>query len=408
MGCGGSKTNSYMMIPEKTIVDKTIPEIKFKKIKRLGKGAFGDVFLIISKKTKKKYALKEINPNPKEKVFINREIHNLYILNHPNIISIKVAFFSNEINKICIITDYAEGGDLEAEFKKRQKIKNYFEEKILLNWIFQICLALQYSHEEKKIIHRDIKPLNIFLMKNGTIKLGDFGLSKQLSQYTYYKTKSRVGTPIYIAPEIINLNNNNEYERKDDGFSFAADIWSLGVTFCQLMSLEIPFEFNIKNENIYEKIKKNIKNEKILNEDKSKYNDDIINNYSPEFLELIDWMMTVDHEKRPTAQQILEKPIVRKRMSSFLKENEFNSDIAINEINNYIEKEKNLKDFENEDIDNNYSNIKIEDIDNEDINNQETIINFSVKEEKIRYDLFRQMSLIDKSLKKNKTYKEKK
>ena len=137
-----------------------------------------------------------------------------------------------------------------------------------------------------------------------------------------------------------------------------------------------------------------------MNKDKTNYNDDIIKNYSPKFLELIDGMMTIDPTKRPTAQQILEKDIIRKRMDSFLQENTLNSDIA--EINKYIEKEKEkyLIDFDNKVDD---SNIKIEDFDCEDINNEENMAIISAQEEKIRYDFFRQMTLIDKSLKKNKT-----
>ena len=112
--------------------------------------------------------------------------------------------------------------------------------------------------------------------------------------------------------------------------------------------------------------------------------------------------MTIDPKKRPSAQQILEKDIVRKRMNSFLKENEFNSDI--NEINKYIkkEKEKYQIDFENKDDD---INIEIEDIGNEEINNEENMKRISTQEDKIKYDFFRQISFIDKNLKKVKTYK---
>ena len=238
-------------------------------------------------------------------------------------------------------------------------------------------------------------------MNNGTVKLGDLGLSKQLSKYTLFHTESKIGTPIYTAPEILALKGN---EGKDNGryYSFPIDIWSLGVTFCQLMSLEIPFVCDFGKKNIYENIKNNKKNEKILNNDKSKYNDDIIKNYSAEFLELIDWMLTIDPKNRPSAQQILEKEIVRERMNSFIQENDIKSDIS--EINKYIEKEKNknLIDFENKDDD---LNIKIEDIGNEVINNEENIKIISAQEEKIKYDIFRQISLIDKNLKKVKTYK---
>ena len=400
MGCSSPpKTNSFpIVIPQDTIIENRMKETRFKKIKSLGHGAFGEVFLIKSKKTEKEYALKEIELSSNQKkveeliTSIKREIINLRNLDHPNIISIKAYFKSTDKKKVYIITDYAEGGDLGKEFEKHRKSKSYFEEDTLLNWIFQICFALQYSHE-KNIIHRDIKPVNIFLMKDETVKLGDFGLSKQLSEYALFRTSTKnIGTLIYTAPEII----------KGEEYSFPADIWSLGVTFCQLMSLNIPFKGNIID--LRENIIKNIKNEEILNKDKTNYNDEILNKYTSEFIELIDWMMTIDKTNRPTAQQILESKIVRKRMSSFLKENVFNSDIT--EINNYIkrEEEKYFIDFGNENDD---SNLKIEDNDNEDIYNEEKMKINNSQKEKIRYDFFRQMTLISKSLKKNKTYKQK-
>ena len=393
-------STQIIKVPDNTIIKPKLQDNIFIKLRELGKGGFGKVFLIQSKKTEKEYALKEITiekQKSKDLISIKREINNLRILDHPNIISIKVAFLSNNEEKVCIITDYAEGGDLEKEFEKHQNNKNYFEEKILLNWIFQVCLALQYSHDEKNIIHRDIKPLNIFLMKNGTVKVGDLGLSKQLSKYSLYFTKTKLGTRRYLAPEIINLDKTE----REEGYSFKADIWSLGVTFCQLMSLEIPFEIDV---NKYENIIKKIKNPKILNNDKSNYNDDIINHYSKEFLELIDWMLTINPIQRPTARQILQKDIIRKRMNSFLQENKFNSDEAINEINNYIEKEKEkVKDFENKEDD---LDIIIEDIGLEDICNEKSMKAISAQEDKIKYDFFRQMSLIDESLKKLKTCKQ--
>lgn len=99
--------------------------------------------------------------------------------------------------------------------KLYQHIKNkeFFEEQTLLKWLLQICMALNYIHS-KKIMHRNIKPSNIFLMKDNFAKLGDFGL-------VYAKTI--VAKPQYLAPEII----------KKEEYTYMADIWSLGVIFYQ-------------------------------------------------------------------------------------------------------------------------------------------------------------------------------
>ena len=109
----------------------------------------------------------------------------------------------------------------------------------------QICLALKYIHK-KNILHRNIKPSNIFLMKQNEgnfAKLGDFGVAKILNPSLKH-TKTRIeSSPKYQAPEIL----------KKENYSFEADIWSLGVTFYELITLNYPFEGNDDTE-----IEKNI------------------------------------------------------------------------------------------------------------------------------------------------------
>ena len=173
------------------------------------------------------------------------------------------------------------------------KQKKYFEEKQLLEWLMQICLAVDSIHKEN-IIHRDIKPSNIFLMKNNTIKLGDFGVSNDISLFG--RTHTMIGTPLYLAPEII---NNESYDSK-------VDIWSLGVTFCHLMTLEFPFEGK-KPEDVYENIKKMNKNKKILNKEKTYYKKEIVDKYSKEFLNLIYELMSFEPEKRQLLNKFWKK-----------------------------------------------------------------------------------------------------
>lgn len=115
--------------------------------------------------------------------------------------------------------DYADGGDLAKQIKQAVQP---FSENLILNWFTQLCLAVKHCHD-KKIIHRDIKTSNVFLMKDGVIKLGDFGIAKILSVTTPC-AKSIVGTPYYMAPEMF----------ESQPYSFKGDIWSLGVVLYEV------------------------------------------------------------------------------------------------------------------------------------------------------------------------------
>ena len=154
----------------------------FDKIKKIGSGSFGEVFLIISKKTKIKYAakiieIKYLTQNNLKLAY--EEVKILKQCNHPNIIFFKEVFKERIYNKVTlnIITEYCDDGDLDMKVKRQINENKYFDENLLIYWMMQLALALKYIHK-KKIIHRDIKPSNIFLTKSGIIKLGDFGLSK--------------------------------------------------------------------------------------------------------------------------------------------------------------------------------------------------------------------------------------
>ena len=139
-----------------------------------------------------------------------QEASILQSLNHPNIVHFKELIVDNKNDYIHIVMEYADGGDLSQKIRS-QKGKLFTESQIL-HWFYQICQAIRYLHENKKIIHRDIKSSNIFLTKNNQIKLGDFGIAKRLNK-TFSKAHTIVGTPYYLSPEII---NNEPYDYKSD------------------------------------------------------------------------------------------------------------------------------------------------------------------------------------------------
>ena len=402
MGCSSSSTTSIIKfkpqyLPLKPDINKNE---KLEKIRQIGKGGFGEVYLVKSQATKREFSLKLIKLN-KNKGEINKilgEVNILQKLDHPNIISFKGAFNSNNNEFLNIITEYAENGDFEKKIKIHNGDKKYFEEKDILNWLFQVCLALQYLHENS-IVHRDIKPSNIFLMENNIIKLGDFGLSKYIP---IHRTKSLVGTLIYSAPEILKEIKEKEKIKKEEkrgsiklkDYSYEVDIWSLGVTFCHIMSLEIPF-------NSVDDVINNVKKETIFNKEKNCYIETIEQKYSKEFLDLIDIMMTYEPSQRPTVEDILQKDIIRERMRLYLKENEFNENDAIKAINNYIEKYGSIgKGDEKSSL----FYIKSEDNNEDNLDMSHTsCMTDPLKEAKKKYEFVIQLTLINNFLNRFKT-----
>lgn len=116
--------------------------------------------------------------------------------------------------------------------KNHQANGNQIELKDIYNWTIQAIQGLQVLHSIK-IIHRDIKPDNIFLSKENTIKLGDLGIAKTLDQTSKYSGKfSIIGTFSYMSPEILN----------SETYSFNTDIWSLGCVVYELHFLKVAFK----------------------------------------------------------------------------------------------------------------------------------------------------------------------
>ena len=207
---------------------------------------------------------------------------------HPNVISFKDVFKDTKLDYFYIVMEYANDGDLSKKIKT-QKQKNfgdkYFSEEKILQYFYQICRGLQYIHS-KNIIHRDIKSQNIFLMKNGKLKIGDFGIAKTLTN-TKNNATTIIGTPYYFSPEIIN----------GEPYNYKTDIWSLGVVLYEMCCLKLPFESNnIAQLSI-----------KIM---KGKY-DPIPNRYSKNLANLIKNMLNIDQKLRPDITEVIQSPLVK-------------------------------------------------------------------------------------------------
>lgn len=160
-----------------------------------------------------------------------KEAQILRTFKHPLIVRF-VEVYATKQNKLKIVMEYAECGDLSKAIATRRNERKPFEESQILDWFTQICLAMKHVHD-RKILHRDIKGQNIFITKANTLKLGDFGIARVLNR-TQDKARTVVGTPYYLSPEII----------ENKPYSFKSDIWSMGVLLYELCALAPPFNAN--------------------------------------------------------------------------------------------------------------------------------------------------------------------
>jgi len=291
----------------------------YKVIEFLGEGSFGKAYLAQCDSDNNKYVIKQIpleGMSDEEKRETFNEAIILKKLDHPNIIKFKEVFLQRKPKPaLNIVTEYADGGDLNQKIEKQKKVP--FSEAQILDYITQICLALQHIHK-KKIIHRDLKSGNIFLMKSGIVKLGDFGIAKGL-QSTWEKAKTLVGTPYFLSPEII---TNKPYDAK-------CDIWALGVLLYELMTFRMPFNavslplLSIKiNRGVYKPPP---------------------STYSSEIRDLLKKCLTVDPVQRPSIDDILKLPLIKNRINNFLKEVEYDQNLHSTMAKKYKEERKKKK-----------------------------------------------------------------
>lgn len=199
-----------------------------KKIKVLGAGGYGNVYLVKNTKTNKLYAEKKMFKNNINQKNYENEINILSLLKHNNIIKL---YHYSESNKFYnIFLEYIENGTLE-EFIQYNKSINYIPpDELIKNIIIQINNGLKYIHNNS-IIHGDIKPGNILLTKNNKVKICDFGISQFISDI-----KTIISTPHFTAPELI-YNTNANYN-----YIYAIDFWSLGCTIYNLITNELAFD----------------------------------------------------------------------------------------------------------------------------------------------------------------------
>lgn len=254
---------------------------KYELVEQIGKGSYGKVSLMRDKKTRELVVVKSIKFKSKDsgsRESAKQEAIVLSQLQHPNIIKY-LDSFANSPTEYCIVQEFADGEDLQKYISSHDQLS----ENQILKIFTQIIFGLNYIHS-KNILHRDIKTANIFLFANGIVKLGDFGISREISEK--HLAKTMIGTPYFMCPEIL-LGRR---------YGFPADIWAAGCILFELMTGRHAFTGNSKEE-----LFGNITSGRLPT---------MPTKYSKKLTNLLCKMLSQDPHKRPTCQQILQTDIV--------------------------------------------------------------------------------------------------
>ena len=264
----------------------------FQIISKLGEGAYSTVFKVKRNIDKKIYALKKVkilNLSEKEKENALNEVRILASVKSNFVVSYKEAFFDEKDNTLCIIMEFADRGDLYQKIVQHKKSAIFFEESDIWRIFIQLVKGLKSLHD-LKILHRDMKSANVFLFSNGSAKLGDLNVSKVAKRGLGY---TQTGTPYYASPEVW----------KDKPYDNKSDVWSLGCVLYEMITLRPPFRAQ-NMEGLFNKVCK------------GQYSR-IPDRFSDDLFQVVQFLLQVNPISRPSCEQILNHPIVQKRIEYF-------------------------------------------------------------------------------------------
>ena len=365
----------------------------------LGKGSYGIVYKVQKKNTNEIYVIKQIalrGLSQKEIDEVRQEAKILSSINSDFVVKYYDSFEEND--NINIVMEYCDEGDLNDFIIKKKESQTLIEEDLIWNFFIKITIGLAHIHQ-MKILHRDLKTMNIFLKNGFQVKIGDLGVAKILLKNSFAKTL--IGTPYYLSPEICQEKPYND----------KSDVWALGCILYELCTFKHPFDAKSQGALIL----------KIMNNTPENVN----NTYSKDLCNLIHLLLEKESEKRPSCKDILNLDFIVNKIKklglfnyikNFIQEKNLLINVNNNSKNinsNQNNSRYNLKNelYKKEIIDSNkykninnniqFSGIKINEIvlgnntksninkqpiSNRNLNNHALINNFFINDEKNKYN----------------------
>jgi serine/threonine-protein kinase len=201
---------------------------KYRILEPLGSGGFGTVYLAEDTWIDKRVALKVPHRQTMDFGELLREPRLLAALNHPNVVTVITA--EKQDGVFFIVMEYVPGDTLETIVVE----KGPLDLSVALDYTCQILNAVDHAHKQN-VIHRDLRPANVFVTERGLLKVGDFGTSRFLELAAHGTTV--IGSPPYMAPE-----------QFDGRATFASDLYSVGVTMYQMLTGQLPYDMPAPSE----------------------------------------------------------------------------------------------------------------------------------------------------------------
>ncbi|KAJ2783836.1 Protein kinase [Coemansia interrupta] len=217
-------TESQIMSKLRSIVSRDDPKVLYSKVKKIGQGASGNVYMARSIKNGELVAIKQmdLSKQPRKELLVN-EILVMKESRHANIVNFIEAFLLNS-SDLWVVMEYMEGGALTDVIDN-----NKMNEMQIATVCREVCRGLSHLHKQS-IIHRDIKSDNVLLGEDGQVKITDFGFCAKLSEQRS-KRATMVGTPYWMAPEVV----------KQKPYGSKVDVWSLGIMVIEMIESEPPY-----------------------------------------------------------------------------------------------------------------------------------------------------------------------
>ena len=253
----------------------------YKIIENIGQGDFVSSFKVLNKNNNDICVIKKIilkDSKSDEVKEIQNEIKILSSIDNDYIIKYYDSFLDNE--SLNIVMEYCDGLDLRKYINEHKESNKLIEKDLIYHITSDICKGLQEIHN-KKLVHRDLKPCNLFLTGDLKIKIGNFGVDKRL-YYINEFSKTNPDSMLYMPPEILYGGNYND----------KVDIWSLGCIIHELCTLNNSFKSKSINEFLSKMIE--LKHEKI---NETFYGVDLQN--------LLNLLLNKEYKKRPNIEEII-------------------------------------------------------------------------------------------------------